>query len=329
MHIKKLYKFYYKPKHSKNYLVAACVGKNTINLWKKFAFPLWKKYCVRNNIGLLVFHDYIIPKTDKNWKPSNWQKQLFGLFIKNNFKNIKNICLIDVDILVNPYAPNIFDYHQEDKISIVSQITNLPYTTKLNYIKRKIAYYRHNFYCKKFPLDSSLTMDEKKIFEIHGFKKKNEYFCMGVFVFNINKFSKFMKNIYFFSKPNQWSLTGGDEPFMNYHVLSNCKINWLDYKFQTIWSYEVVEKYPFLYEFKKRKNAIVRKCVETSLQNCFFLHFAGSWYDSKHMEIKSIFSNKKLIRVYTGLLKYYKINLKNKIHKYRIVPGGVSVLKKI
>ena len=58
---KKIYKFY---NHSKsgNYIVAAAIGNKAINEWKSYAFKTWMSYCKKNDIGLLVFEDYIIKK---------------------------------------------------------------------------------------------------------------------------------------------------------------------------------------------------------------------------------------------------------------------------
>lgn len=321
---KKLFNIYNNPKNSSNFIVAACIGKKAITSWKKYSANLWIKYCKRNNLGLLVFHDYIIPKSDKNWKSATWQKHLFGSYIKKKFKKIKNICLLDIDILINPYSPNIFNFQKKDKISVVSQVASLPYQTELKFIKRKIAFLRHNYYSKNFPLDSSLTMVEKDIYAFHGFKKRNQYFCAGVIMFNLEKYSKFMSDSYYSYRPNEKSITGGNEPFINNEVLSKCKVNWLDYRFQTIWQFELVEKYPFLYKLKNKKSQLVKECVESSLENCYFLHFSGQWFDSKHMEIKDIFNSRKFNLYYSKYLVYKKAKLKNKVHKLRIVPRGAD-----
>lgn len=108
-----------------------------------------------------------------------------------------------------------------------------------------------------------------------------------------------------------------------------CKINWLNYRFQALWNFEVTEKYPFLYNFKKKKNKIIQKCVESSLMNTYFLHFAGSWYDSGHWKIKNIFLNDNFLKMYKKLIKYQKIKLKNKAHRLRIIPKGLSGVQKI
>ena len=327
--MKKIYKFFYKPIQSKNFIVAAAIGSEAMSEFKKYSLNLWLKYCKANNIGLLVFDEYIIPKTDAKWKSATWQKHLFGKYILDNIKGIENICLLDLDILINPYAPNIFNFLEKNKISVISHLKNLPYINSENLIRRKIAFNRHHFYTKRYPLDSSLTMSNKQVFNFHGFKDPGNYFCFGVFMFNLKKYANFIHNTYYSYKTKVKSLTAGNEPFINYEVLTKCKVKWLDYKFQAYWLYEMVEKYPFLYEFKNKKNYLIKKCIEASLKENYFLHFAGTWYDADHWKMRGIFEDKKSNNLFKDFLKFKNKKLKNKAHKHRIMPKGKSVIKKI
>jgi hypothetical protein len=325
---KLIYKFYCKPKKSQNYLVAVAIGSKCISEWKNFALHTWLDYCKRNDVGLLVFHDYLVPKISKVWKSATWQKHLVGSYILKNINNIENVCLLDTDILINPFSPNIFDHLEKNKISVVSHLKNLPYSNSENTIRRKIAFNRRLFYSKKFPLDSALTMNNKQLFNYHGWKDPGNYFCFGVFVFNVKKFSNFLTSTYYKYSVDIKSLTAGNEPFINYEVQTKCKIKWLDYKFQTYWNYECIEKYPFLYKFKRKLNKTIKDCVEASLQECYFMHFSGSWYDSDHWMIKGIFQNKTFKLNYEKFLKYKLKKLQNKAHKHRILPKGKSIVKK-
>ena len=221
--MKKIHKFFYKPIQSKNFIVAAAIGSEAMSEFKKYSLNLWLKYCRANNIGLLVFDEYIIPKTDAKWKSATWQKHLFGKYILDNIKGIENICLLDLDILINPYAPNIFNFLEKNKISVISHLKNLPYINSENLIRRKIAF--------------NLTMRNKQVFNFHGFKDPGNYFCFGVFMFNLKKYANFIHNTYYSYKTKVKSLTAGNEIFINYEVLTKCKVKWLDYKFQAYWLY--------------------------------------------------------------------------------------------
>ncbi len=205
---------------------------------------------------------------------------------------IENLCYVDTDFLINPLAPNIFNNFNKNKISLVSQIKNLPYD--LDFVRRKIAFNRHHFYSKKYPLDSSLFMNLKQIYSYHKLKTMNDYACSGLFVFNLKKFSNIFKKIYFKYSSKTKTLTGGEEPIFNYEILKLNKIKWLNYKYQTLWIYEIAYKYSFLYKFKKNKNNNIKDCINSSLLDCYFLHFAGSWYESEMWKIRNIFHSSKI-----------------------------------
>ena len=56
--------------------------------------------------------------------------------------------VIDTDILINPFSPNVFKFHDENKISVVSSVNDLPYN--LNETRKKVSYLRNNFYSKNY-----------------------------------------------------------------------------------------------------------------------------------------------------------------------------------
>ena len=39
-------------------------------------------------------------------------------------------------------------------------------------------------------------------------------------------------------------------------------------------------KYPFLYDYGREDEILIRKCIEATLYQNHFLHFAGSWHES-------------------------------------------------
>ena len=139
------------PGASGNVIATIAIGEKYYSSWEKYAFPLWMKYCENHDVGLIVFTDNLISIDDQFWKKATWQKLLIGDFLKNNgLKKINNICYLDTDILINPYAPNIFEFHDENLISLVSIWNNLPYSSSEHYIKKLIAFYRHNYYSNDY-----------------------------------------------------------------------------------------------------------------------------------------------------------------------------------
>lgn len=303
---------------NKNYIITIAIGKKYLNEWEKYCKYNTLKYCKKNSIGLGIVQEDLISKKNKFWKKPTWQKYIIGKYILESNLDIKNVCFLDQDILVNPNAENIFDHHNENKISLVSQMKNLPYTN-LHLIQRKIAFNRHEHLSKKYPLDSSIFMSLKQIYEFHNCKPQKDYACAGLFVFNVKKFADLMNKWFEKYDRNTKSLSGGgDEALMNYEMLNFGKIKWLDYKFQALWGYEIAFKYSFLYKNLKKKN-IVKLCVEDSLSDNYFLHFAGGWHELQVWKMKDIFTNKKLLLENKKFFNYLKTKVTGK-PKGRILP---------
>ena len=78
---------------------------------------------------------------------------------------------------------------------------------------------------------------------------------------------------------------------------------WLDYRFQAIWAFEMAWKYPFLYETGSRDDLeLIRDCIEASLYQNHFLHFAGSWHESQMWKLGGFLESEAAI---------------NALHKYK------------
>ncbi len=297
------YKILIKSK-SQDYLVTIAIGSKVYQDWLSYSMPLWKKYCKRNKIGLIVFIKDLIAKKNFYWKKPTWQKMLLGDALLSFNEKVNNICYLDTDILINPNSPNIFDYHKKNRISVVSQIYNLPFDLSL--AKKKVAFNRNKYYSKKYPLDSSLFMSPKNIYRFHNFKTYNDYFCAGLIMFNLKNFSHHFKKWFFKYNRDQITLTGGgDEPVMNFEIFNTKKVNMLNYKFQALWLYEMADKYSFLYKLKKKKNLLTKYCIEETLSNNYFLHFPGSWYEGKMWRQKNIFEHRK-IKINSLMISYLK-----------------------
>jgi len=142
---------------------------------------------------------------------------------------------------------------------------------------RKIAFFRNRYLSSDYPLDSALFISREGFYKYHKFPVQQDVFCSGFFIFNVSLFSDIMEK-WFFKYPSdvETITNGGDEPVLNYEFQNHGKIKWLDYKFQALWLYEMSEKYPFLYQ-DMENTKLVKKCIQASLQQNYFLHFAGKW----------------------------------------------------
>ena len=70
--------------------------------------------------------------------------------------------------------------------------------------------------------------------------------------------------------------------------------------------------YPYLYELKAKFNKMITDTIITSIQNNYFLHFAGSWHESemwKNKELKKEYFGSKTLK---KLIEFQKVKLKGK-----------------
>ena len=116
-----------KPGKSQNIIATNAIGGSYYESWRRWAYPTWKKYCERHDLGLIVFDTSLIKEDSKIWKIPAWQKLLIGDTLKNNLPEVKNVCFLDSDILINYMAPNVFDSYNPETIALVSQKNKLPY----------------------------------------------------------------------------------------------------------------------------------------------------------------------------------------------------------
>lgn len=282
---------------SNNYLVTIAIGKSYLKNWEDYALPFWSIYCKKNSLGLLVVVQDLIDDKNSYWKKATWQKLLIGKQIIKQGINANNICYLDTDILINPFAPNIFEFYDSKKIGMVSNRINLPYP----YIdvRRRIAFFRNKYYDSNYPLDSALFIPLDKLYEFHGLKPQSNEACAGLILFNLVEHSKIMSDIFFKYDFSINSITdGGDQTHVNFEFQNLNLVQWLDYKFQALWFYEMAWKYPFLYKKLENDINLLASCIESSLLSNCFLHFAGSWHESNMWKektlIKKIFDNGNL-----------------------------------
>lgn len=255
-----------------NFIISVIVGAKFQNKWTKTCKSNWIRYCKKYGLGLAILHTKI-PAKNQN---IHWQKYFIGSELCKH-RDVNKICYLDYDILISPLAADIFETVDPDSINLVSQEKSLPYYDKPKLIKRNIAHYRKEFINNDFPLNSSLLLDAKQTFETYGLTPFDNYACMGVFVYNHEKFQSQLTEtaLKFSGKENV--LDSGDELIINHELQKNYPINWLGYEWQTLWIFEVVMKYSFLYADRFEYQDLNRKVIESCLLGCNFLHFAGSW----------------------------------------------------
>jgi hypothetical protein len=256
---------------SGNYIVSVVIGRDYLQKWTSICKKNWLKYCDKHDLGLAILNK---PTNIKNRNP-HWQKYFIGNDLAQLTK-IDNICYMDYDVLINPNAENIFTTFNKDKIGLVSQERNLPYSDS-GQIRKTISFYRNYYLDPKYPLNSALLFNTAQRYESFGLKDQNDYACMGVFIYNYSKFQGFLSQIAENHSGTENVLDSGDELIMNHHILSKNLHSWLDYSWQALWLYEVATNYSHLYEDRFQCISDNYKAISSCLKRVNFLHFAGSW----------------------------------------------------
>jgi hypothetical protein len=288
---------------SKNFLATIAIGGDYYSEWLENAYPSWKRYCIKHKLGLIVFDTELISRDDPVWKKATWQKMLIAETLKNTSIKVNNVCYLDTDILINHYAPNVFDSYNNNTIGLVSQINNVPFDIET--VHRRISFLRHTHYDKEYPLDSAMFMSIQDIYKYHKVDVQDDLACMGLIVFNVYNHAQIMRSWFNKYDSSVDSLTGGgDEPHLNYEIQNWGKITWLNYRFQALWNYEISMKYPFLYSYGRSNQELIKECVEASLMDNYFVHFAGSWYESDMWKIGDIFAQKEKIDELSSYYSY-------------------------
>ncbi len=289
------------PGKSKDILTTIAIGQSYLDSWKQFALPAWEEYCRRHDLGLVAFDEDQIPQTDPAWKKATWQKLLIGESLTSAGLDVRNVCYLDTDILVNPEAPNIFDNYDQATIGLTSIRKNLPYD--LHLVQRRLAYLRHTHYDNAYPLDSALFMSIQDLYQFHGLAVQPDEACMGLIVFNVPSHSKVMRSWFDKYDRRVQSVTGGgDQTHVNFEIQNWGRVSWLDYRFQAIWVYEMAWKFPFLYQRAKINPDQIRECIESALYANYFLHFAGSWHESEMWKTTGVFTGESR----EDLRRYYE-----------------------
>lgn len=301
--------------NAKNYIVTIAIGGKYEKLWKRKIYPSWKHYAKKYKLGIILINKDLVEKNNPNWKKANWQKFLISEHLHKNYPQIELACYMDTDILISPIAPNIFEEHKKGQVSLVSAKNNLSYD--LNETLLRLSWLRHYYSKGHYPLDSSLFMSTREIYEHHKMKPFIDYACSGIFMFEPSSTYETMTGIFNKYAKDIYSITNnGEQTHLNFEFQSNFIINWLNYRYQAIWSYEAANYYPEAFKkiSKKRSNCI----IEDSMLRNYFIHFSGNWSESEIWK-KSTINILKNSKLYEGYLE--SLNVKRTgLPVGRIVP---------
>jgi hypothetical protein len=294
------------PGKSGNVLATIAIGDAYLKPFMEYAFPTWEMYCKRHDLGLILFDDHLIDTDHPDWKNPYWQKFLIGEALNSATFQTNNVCCLDTDILISPIAPSIFDLRNDAKVGLVSLRKDLSYP--YHGAIRRMAFMRNRYYDSKYPLDSSLFISLEGLYQMAGLEPQADEACSGVFVYNSKNHGRLLETYYkSFPRDVMNKDGGGEQIFLNHFVQSNDLVEWMDYRFQAMWVYEIAYKYPFLYSEHKNNWQLIKSCIEASLFTNYFLHFAGSWHEGKMWEQVRVLDTPESLSMFEAFNAYMKV----------------------
>jgi hypothetical protein len=293
------------PGKSGNVLATIAIGEDYLKPFMEYALHTWQMYAERHDLGIIVFDEDLIPRDHPKWKKANWQKFLIGWRVGATLPSVQRICHLDTDILVNPVAPDVFQATPRGSFGLISKRTGLPYPREA--VLRRIAFLRNRYFDDRYPLDSNLFMSLDQMYGFADLPTQADDACSGVFVFDMDAHAAALEA--FFMRYDQRVITptgGGEQVHFNHYAQTEHHPSWLPYEFQALWTHEVAWKYPFLYTLDRKDDELVRRCIEASLSTNFFLHFAGSWYESDMWSQVKVLTDPELLDRWERFAQYLR-----------------------
>lgn len=252
----------------KNAIVTFAIGKNYENMYNEIFKPSVDTYCKKYDIDLIVIKEPIEPFTEK--QSLCCQKLL--ICSQDWAKKYDAICWLESDILISPYAKNIFDNVTDDKILFVD---HNPYND---------AFFGWIWANKNNLMKQSL--DEFNIHSIEHYKNLGlysdgdntanvKYINEGVTVFQPKYHAEYLERIYreydFNTKLSQVGKDGTfhavGETWWWYRVMVDNNHKFIDYKYDSQWNYY---RRLHLEPFDDPRSLVIP--VKNYIENSYFCH---------------------------------------------------------
>jgi len=286
-----------------NYLVTIAIGVSYFESWNNVSLPSWIRYAEKYDLGIIVITADLLERHNQFWKKPTWQKMLIPKYIFEQKVECNFVCYIDSDVIINPFAPNIFDLAIHNKIGVVSVRHNMPFD--FYEVNRRLAYLRRTYIEFDFSLTSAQHFSTKELYDYHGFPDQKDEFCAGVLLFSPKYFAEILESWFYLYRADVKSITnGGEQTHLNYHVLSSKVANFLPYKFQTIWSFEIAWSHFRLFEERFENEESLSEVLNQVLLNSYFLHFAGNQAETMSAFVKGVIDIDSFIEKWNDLDKY-------------------------
>ncbi len=247
----------------KNAIVTFAIGKQYEDMYNNIFRPSVENYCKKFDIDLIVVTEPF--ETFEEKQALCCQKLL--ICSQPWAEKYDAICWLESDILISPYAPNVFDQVTDDKILFV-----------------KHSPYNDDFYENIWRIKNNIEVSDDKVKyykDLNLYEEGHDisnvfYINEGVTVFQPKHHKEYLENMYRNHDFKQYkpSQSGKDGTFSAvretwwwYQIMIENKHRFIDYKFNSLWNYY---RRMHLEPFDDTNSLLLP--IKNYIENSFFCH---------------------------------------------------------
>lgn len=263
-------------------IVTLAIGKHYRERWYKLCADNWQRYADQHSYDLICIDEPLDNSPRAQSRSAAWQKCL--ILGDQRVQKYDRVVWIDSDILINPHSPCIVADVPHDKVGAVDMFARLHQSLPgkdHRLVDRHAEFWQWPVYtAKDFYTKVDLPDGVDRAIQT------------GVMVLSPYYHRSILEHAYY----NYEDLKNGhfEMESLSYEVVKSNIVHWLDCRFNTLWIECMLKDYPFLlpkqnteikpirvwkrltrghYQLPPKK--ITTSCLNTTLINNYFLHFAG------------------------------------------------------
>lgn len=264
-------------------IVTLAIGDGYVANFMRYTRDNWERYCRKHGYDLILLTQPIDPNHAANPEKSiHWQKLLIGMIPQ--LRDYAQIAWLDTDILINDrLAPCLFSQVTGGGIGVVDVSASFRRTDDVFNLHTRYLLLNHFGDRKRgAALPTGLekaTVTDSDIVEYYrffGFEKPVERMLnTGLLVFSPTAHGEFLGEVYCRYERDYLDL---EQTPLSYELQVSGRAEYLDPRFNAVWSLIAAEHYPFLFDEAAGADhaALLKLCVNAAFRNAYFLHFAAS-----------------------------------------------------
>jgi hypothetical protein len=246
-------------------LVTLAIGASFRERWAQVCQPNWQTYADRHGYDLLCIQEPLDTSPLARKRSPAWQK---CLILSQDFsQDYERIVWVDLDILLNPHAPDIAAGVPLEQVGAVDEYS-IP-TRALH--QTTLAKLYHYWESIGTPYIHNLTPES--YYRVYGFEQGFSHVVQtGVMVLSPSPHRNILEFVYHTYEDKGYTWNYEMRP-LSYELLKAGCVHWLDPRFNYLWGLYQAIYYPFLMD--NPHSVHLPACLDQARRHTYFLHFAG------------------------------------------------------